>query len=241
MVMKKIRKTVATGVRWFGKDAYQISRYGKDGKPEYKTVHSTSLKEVKEKRSDYVKELRDVKANPLSQSIKDASFDDIWNELYGSWKAKGCTDKTIGEYKRRYYRLVGEFPQSVGLSIQSPEELTEGYLNRYLSWYVNGYKSKVKIKQNPASEANVIKIILARFKRLGFLKRDTYDSIKGFAQLRDNEDDNFPIIPNADLKKLFDYMEKDDPCYHDFFKFLLLTGRRPMETAQIQKGVVEWK
>jgi integrase len=239
--MKKMRRTVAPGVRWFGRNAYQLSRYGKDGKPEYTTVHSDSLKEVKALRHKFVEELQGVKANPLSESIKAASLDDIWDELESACKSKDCTSKTIGGYKKRFYRLFSEFPLATGLTINGPAELTEAFLNRYLSWYTGGYKSRVKIKSNPASESNVVKIILGRLKRLGFLDRDTYDGIKGFVKLQDNEDEYYPNVSNADLKRLFDHMEEDAPCYCDFFKFLLLTGRRPMETAQIQRDLIEWQ
>lgn len=243
LAKKKIekKKTVATGIRHLYGNAYQLTCYDLEGRRRYKTVHNNKLKELRSLRNDFMKEVKVGENVFPAEYVRSAGFDEIWGELEGACKAMRLVPKTIGGYKKRFYRLFCEFPEDIGLTIKSPEALSESYLNRYLSWYVNDYKSKVQIKENPASEANVIKILLGRLKKLGFLSRSRYEEVKNFVTLSDNEDEYYPNLSNSALSKFFEYMEKDNSSYYDFFIFLLLTGRRPMETAQILRESVDWE
>ncbi len=241
MIKKAIKKkTVAKGIRKISDGNYEIAYYA-NGVRKYEIVEceSNSIKELKAKRSSLMTAAKSIPNNPLALS-KAVTFEEILVELERYCRVKGNTKKTISGYRKRYNRLFIEFPRANGLTITTPNELTKPFLIQYIAWYVDGYKSTVQIREHPSSEVKTIKIILGKLRQVGCLDKAVYEEIKGFISLTPNEDDTYPNILNADLKRMFDYMEKDDPSYHDFFKFLLTTGRRPMETAKILNTNVEW-
>ncbi len=230
-----MKKKASTGIYKISAGIYQISWYEK-GSRKWETIHTSLLKEARDVRNQRIIDVKRVKEVSLDVINRDASLDAIWGAIEGHCRAIGNTRKTIGEYKRRFWRLFKEFPEARGVSIKRPTELTDVYLNQYLGWYVNDYGAR----QNPASEARTIKIIMGKLKRLGYIDKDLYEILRKFVQIHPNEDERYPNLSNTELIKLFDYMAKDAPSYHDFFMFLLLTGRRPMEVAQILKESVEW-
>jgi hypothetical protein len=81
---------------------------------------------------------------------------------------------------------------------------------------------------------------LGKLKKVGVMSKDIYEEIKGFTNLQPNEDDTYRQISNTQIEKMFNYMKHDSPSYHDYFSGLCETGRRPMETAKILKGDMEW-
>ncbi|GEM_PF-1217872 len=231
--MKK--RQVSTGIHRISDGVFQISWYA-GGTRKWETIHSDSIKEVKNARNSRIIEAQKTKGNSFSQITQQASLEDICQRMEDNCRANGNTPKTIGEYRKHFWRLFKEFPQAKGFAIKNLLDLDTAFLNTYLTWYVNDYGAK----ENPSSEAVTIRIILGKLKKLGFLPKDIHEEIKGFSNLRPNEDDSYRQVSNTELRKMFDCMKKDSPNYHDFFSFLRDTGRRPMEAAQILKDGVDW-
>lgn len=230
-----MKKKVSKGIYKVSEGVFQIC-WEVNTVRKWKTIHSTSIKDVRNIRNQQIIEAQKSNGNTLSCVNQNATLEEICQMVEDSCKANNNTTKTIGEYKTHFWRLFKEFPQEKGFTFNSPMDLSIAYLNQYLSWYVNDYGAK----ENPSSEAVTIRIILGKLRNLGFLSKEVYEDIKGFSNLKPNEDDSYRQIPNIDLQKVFNYMKKDSPSYHDFFSFLAHTGRRPMEITQILKEDVEW-
>lgn len=228
-----MKKTVEKGIVRLSQGVFQVS-YMVNGRRSYETIHTTSLKEVRNRRNQLI-----LEASTAQRAITPTGFDldAAWHEVEQGILSKGHARKTLLGYRERFWRVLKEYPLDKGLVLKNWSDLDSGYFNRYFSWYV-----QVKGGQeNPSSESRQIRAILSKLRALGFITKIHHEEIKdGLNKYSVNLDDDYLDIPNTELKKLFDFMAQDYSEYCDYFKFLLLTGRRPNEVAKIPLDRVIW-
>ena len=158
-----------------------------------------------------------------------------WAEVEGALIAERKPNKTIGKYKMVFNRLFYKFPQDKGVQVQSPGQLNLIYLERYKVWY--GQKAE---PSGVRSELVMVKALIRRMNRLGFVDKAFTAELSELRTPRGQADENYFNIPIEKLRDLFAYIKNDNECFYDFFYYLLLTGRRPVESTLIERKDVEW-
>ena len=231
----KRKGTAYPGVYLVGPGKYSIWFYvGRDRI--WDTISASSDKEAKDIRQ---KRRLEAKVKPISSAVQvnaSASLNAVLQEILGATKAEGRSEKLRGKYKNVFNRLFYEFPKEMGIKIQSPGQLNLAYLERYKVWYAN---SKKRIK-GVGSEMIMVKALIRRMRRLGFVERAMMEDLAEFKIPHRDGDESYPSISVSKLRDLFTYIRNDNEQLYDFFMFLLITGRRPVEASLIERKDIEW-
>lgn len=230
------KKTKYSGVYEVGHGKYEISFYA-DKRRVWDTVYVESSKEANDLRHQ---KRMEAKSNPMSGAVfqidDTVDFSLVIEGIVSGLIAAKKPSKTISKFKKVFNRLVVEFPKARGIIIKSPSQINLIYLERYSAWY-GGEKGR---SSGLRAELIIVKSIIKRMYRFGFIRKALLSELGDLKLPPRSEGQSAPNIPRDKLEKLFAYMKKDNPWFYDFYRILLLTGRRPQEIILLERRDIEW-
>jgi len=250
----------------YKKHNYQGVRPAKSGKPNlweiffpehkgsqrkvYKTIEAKNEKEAYDKRIIEKERYLTEHSGAESAIILKGDFKDGWEQLERNVSSdldikypiktrikhtELTIKKTKSKFKMVFNRLFNDFRAKYFSAIEKPSQLTLAFFERYKNYYC----SELNRASGWRAELIMVKNIMRRLFRLGFVKQDIIKALEEIKRPSPNKKD-YPDIPKDKFKEWMNFIKKDNLYYYRIIHFLKRTGRRVEETTLIERKDVEW-
>jgi len=214
---------------------YEVNfRPYKGAKSVFRNIEAMSMSDAYYKRLQLIAEYQKGLSVPEEDRIRlTADFANMWERLCGDLLAEKKPKKTIGKFKKVYWRMFGDFREKKYPHIKDAAKLHLSFFREYRNYYANDLKRP----QGLRGELIVVKAIMNRLYMLGHVKEELIKQLIAIKKPPPNKKE-YPNISKSAISKLFSHIRNDRSDYYYPLYFMLRTGRRKEETTLIRKDDV---
>ena len=200
----------------------------------FRNVEAASISEAYYKRQELMADhAKNISVSDEDRKHLTAGFAEIWESVEKDVTSDKRAKKTIGRYKKVYWRLFGEFREKIYPSVDNPNQLSSAYFTRYKIYYATDLNKQ----DGWRAELIIVKAIMKRMYKLGYCGEDLINKLKEFKTPKGNKKE-FPNVSDSKIKELFTFIKNDRPDYYRPLEFIRRTGRRRREVTLIRKDDV---
>jgi len=218
----------------------------------YRTVAAKNEKEAYGKRVGLIEEYR-IGQMGVGESVNllNTKFSVAWEQLLNNVSSdldvkyppktrikhtETTIKKTKSKFKKVFNRLFSDFRLKHFSTVDNPSQLTLPFFERYKNYYC----SELGRAGGWRAELIMIKAIMKRLFRLGYVRQDIIKALEEMIRPSPRKK-NFPDIPKNKFNEWMSFMKKNNPHNYRIIYFLKRTGRRVEETTLIERKDVGWK
>jgi hypothetical protein len=196
-----------------------------------------------------VVESRNANQNPEEQNILlSADFSkarqDLLEGLFDK-NGKPLPIKTKQKYEKVFERMFVDFRVLKHPNLNTPHRMSLRFIEEYRNFFC-GEKTNEADKfhlgrhRGWRSEIIIVKAILRRLYKLGYIKADLILSVREEIPRPKANKSPYIELSDSQMKDMFNVMKQERPDFYNLARFQNTTGRRVEESTKIEKTDVKW-
>jgi len=225
------------GVRHIKDDIYEINfRPYSKAKRVFKRIQANSMQEAYLKRAEELTQyIHSSNVSEVAQERRNATLDRIADIIINDLRSDGKAKKTINRFTG-CWKTFCQFLSEKHPGIDNLNKLKVELFKDYQDYIV------LERGREKGWRAEII-ILQALFNRLrvrGYVSPGVINELKQIKRPRKGAKKDYKDIPDSDIRRLINHIEKDRPDYYGITVFIYKCGWRIDETTLLKKADIRW-